>query len=247
MEFIKIKKEEIVEHNLTLTRKRPFIDLGVISLESKKECFEFAKAMTFNKQGEQRNHRSGGTEQRDQYQIFNDTIEGKLSEFAVYEYLSQKGIKVQKPNLDTYQLGKWDDADFIFNGHKISVKSTKYYGNLLLLEKKDWNEKGQYIPNGNENYDATILVRLRPYPYDLFKSPSLAIYYPHIDSDVVKSEIHFDIPGFITQEDLVSLIKNGFEIKKGDKLGNKTVDADNYYCQAGNMRPIEDISKILNN
>ena len=46
-----------------------------------------------------------------------------------------------------------------------SRKSTKSYGDLLLLETKDWNDDGEYIPNkdkGNFRYDYTILVRFSP-------------------------------------------------------------------------------------
>ena len=47
----------------------------------------------------------------------------------------------------------------------INIKSTKYYGDLLLLERADWNHEGRYIPNlDRENviYDFFVLVRIKP-------------------------------------------------------------------------------------
>jgi hypothetical protein len=45
----------------------------------------------------------------------------------------------------------------------ISIKATKHFGQLLLLETKDWNNNGQYIPNlsleKQSQYDYFILVR----------------------------------------------------------------------------------------
>lgn len=51
----------------------------------------------------------------------------------------------------------------------------------------------------------------------------------------------FDIPGFITNDDLKYLIKNKYIINRGDLLNGKTkMDANNYYCH------IEDMHNILN-
>jgi hypothetical protein len=54
----------------------------------------------------------------------------------------------------------------------------------------------------------------------------------------------FDATGFITKDILMQLITNGFILPQGSLLNGKTkMDADNYYCQAGDLYPI---SKILN-
>lgn len=50
----------------------------------------------------------------------------------------------------------------------------------------------------------------------------------------------YDIPGFITHEDLCYVIKNEHIIKQGSILNGSTkIDADNYYVQTGDMRNIE--------
>jgi len=71
-------------------------------------------------------------------------------------------------------------------------------------------------------------------------------------SDITKKEIsdlfsnvkfEFDIPGFITNEDLVYLIKNNYIIRKGQYLNGKTkMDASNYYCQCSDMRTLKKLT-----
>ena len=58
-----------------------------------------------------------------------------MCEFAVYSELSIK-YEINEPDLIEWDLGKWDDVDFTIFDKTISVKSTKYFGNLLLLEKR---------------------------------------------------------------------------------------------------------------
>ena len=109
--------------------------------------FNFAYDMTFGN-GEHRDHRTGGTINRKKGQIFINTFQGKLSELGVYNTFSQSNKeaynKLSKPDFDVYGLGEWDDSDIELNEIKFSIKSTKFYGNLLLLETKDWSEKGEY-------------------------------------------------------------------------------------------------------
>ena len=74
--------------------------------------FDFAYKMTFGNEGEHRNHRSGGTHNRKLGEIFADTFQGKLSEFAVYNTL-YKDFEMAVPDLEVWKLGKWDDVDLI--------------------------------------------------------------------------------------------------------------------------------------
>ena len=48
----------------------------------------------------------------------------------------------------------------------------------------------------------------------------------------------FDIPGYINNSDLKTIIKEQHLILKNNILGSKKVDADNYYVQAGDLRSI---------
>ena len=230
-------------NSLTINSKKSFSRELNISKDNFIKAFNFAYSMTFGANGEHRNHRSGGTHNRRNGEIFCDTFQGKLSEYAIYQFFSGK-YDIEEPDVSCYELGKWDQFDFRINNKIVSVKSTKHFGNLLLLETKDWTANGEYIPN-NEAIDYTFLVRVE----DLITSTMKAnrLYY----TDNISKEqlwnilgnliIHYDIPGYITRDDLIYLITNNYIIRQGEFLNGTTrMDAENYYCQAGNMRNISD-------
>ncbi len=239
-----------------INQRVSFKPIGKFDRDILKEVANFSWKMTFGKEGEHRKNRSGGSKERTLGEIFSNTFQGKLAEYAVYNYLKNKNVTTDKPDFTTYELGKWDSYDIKIDDKKIAIKSTKHYGNLLLLEVKDWNNQGLYIPNITEDegkYDLFIVVRIRPSSEDQFK------YIKNIDSKK-EAEKHigeirknlnlnweFDIPGYITQEDLKTIINKEFIIKEYSKLQSHktTMDADNYYVQFGDMRRIDSLINIL--
>ena len=251
MVFEKLKKEN---NSYYITQPRNFIGLKFLTSDCIQMCFEFSYDMTFGLEGQHRNYRSGGSHNRKNGEIFINTFQGKLAEFAFYNLLNNYSINCQKPDTSKYELGRWDSCDFVVRKKKINIKSTKYYGNLLLLEEKDWNTEGVYLPNYNtENisvYDYFILLRLKPSGEELMKM-SRALYSNSIDRNILQRIIdsaswEFDIPGFCTLNDFKLVIKDGFIIPKGGLLNGKTkMDADNFYLQAGDLKSIEEIIKIL--
>ncbi|WP_439328518.1 hypothetical protein [Lonepinella sp. BR2357] len=223
-----------------ITKKVNFSPLGVISENALKDTFEFSFNMTFGEQGEHRGHRTGGIHNRRKGEIFANTFQGKLAEFAVFEHFSRKNIEVSKPDLGVWELGTWDDFDLLVGDLTVSIKSTKSFGNLLLLEKDDWDENARYKPN-NKSYDFTFLVRTYPFCEELMKNNRI------LYSDVIKIEQlreiifgvewKFDIPGYVTRVDLIQIIKNKQIIPQGSMLNGSTkMDASNYYIQAGDLR-----------
>jgi hypothetical protein len=247
-----LEKLDSRKDGLYITRKKDFIPLGTFKEQTIQKTLDFAYEMSFGKDGEHRDHRSGGTHRRKNGEIFANTFQGKLSEFAVYNQL-YKDYELEKPDLATYGLGEWDDCDFIINGIKVSIKSTKSFGNLLLLESKDWNESVEYIPNlvkGTALYDIFILVRIEPYCEDLLKK--MKILYSQtqnkesLESLILTQKWKYDIPGFVSKEELKFAITNKHIIKQGQMLNGRTVmDAENYYIQSGDMRPIKNIKEVL--
>lgn len=234
--------------SLMINSKRYFSTGIELDFYYYKKAFDFSYDMTFGNQGEHRNHRSGGIHQRKNGEIFCDTLQGKISEFAIYQIFKEK-FYIPEPDTQCFKLGKWDQFDFSIKDKVISVKSTKDFGNLLLLETRDWNEYGEYIPNNNEPIDYTFLVRIKDRITSTLKANRL-YYTNQIDkaqlwnllSDII---IVFDIPGFITQEDLIYLIRNNFVIRQGEYLNGTTrMDADNYYCQTGNLRKLEEFFEV---
>jgi len=221
--------------------------------ETINRVFEFAYAMTFGN-GEHRDHRSGGNIRRKKGQIFINTFQGKLSELAVYNTFSQLNKvaynKLSKPDFDVYGLGEWDDSDITLDSIKFSIKSTKFYGNLLLLETKDWNNKGEYLPNINTDknfiYDYFVLVRIKPDGECMMKCLEF-LYSDDINREKLYSLIksatwEYDVVGYITNEDLKFLIQNEFILPKASQLnGKEKMDAENYYIQSGDMKNFQQL------
>lgn len=239
-----LNKMKVTEKGLFINRPEPFIPVSTFKKETIKTTFDFAYEMSFGASGEHRDHRSGGTHIRKKNEIFANTFQGKLSEFAIYNTL-YKIFNLPKPDLSTYGLGEWDDYDFVIDDKKISIKSTKSFGNLLLLEKKDWNKSAEYIPNiskGKSVYDFFILVRIKPYCEDIFKDFKFSDFQnkENLKSKILSLTWEYDIPGFITKDDLKYAINNNYIIKQGEKLNGKVkMDADNYYIQAGDMKSLD--------
>lgn len=230
-------------NSLFINSKKSFDNKLKVNEEYVKKVFEFAYSMTFGNDGEHRNYRSGGTHRRRNSEIFCDTFQGKLSEYAIYQFFENK-FYIEEPDVSCFKLGIWDQFDFKINDKIISVKSTKHFGNLLLLETKDWTVNGEYKPNENEPIDYTFLVRVKDEVVSMLKSKRM-YYCDYIDKDelwnMIKGlDFSFDIPGYITKEDLIYLINNKFIIKQGEMLNGSTrMDAENYYCQVGNLRNVE--------
>lgn len=133
-----------------------------VSNNSIRKTFEFAYRMApeFH-----REYRTGGKYIRKPNEIFVNTFTGKLSEFALYEYLLKYDIVVDVPDTRIYPRNVWDQEDLIVTvssekTYRMNVKSTKHFGHLMLLEKGDYDKNGVYIPDGSTS-DFYVLVRLQ--------------------------------------------------------------------------------------
>lgn len=237
-------KLSVQNNNYFITSRAPFRPIDKIPNEFIEKAFEFAYQMTFGKDGEHRDHRSGGIHIRKKGEIFANTFQGKLAEYGVFMILNRKGLGVDEPDINVFGLGVWDSADLFIKNKSVSIKSTKAFGNLLLLETKDWDDNGKYIPN-NKEYDFTFLVRMNPYCEDLLKKHRL-LYLNDVPKEKLREIIFaetwlFDIPGYVTRDDLVQVIQNKFIIPQGAMLNAGTqMDASNFYIQAGDFRTIEE-------
>lgn len=246
------KKMTVNGISKTVNSRVQFNQIGQINPTYVEKVFEFAYAMSFGDEGWHRRNRTGGLHNRKNGEIFANAFQGKISEYAIYQELNSN-YRLEEPDLSVFGEGVWDDSDFIIKDKKISVKSTKSFGNLLLLEQDDWNSLGQYIPNlesSDGNYAVTILARIKPFCEDIMKKMCV-LYSNQVNKDDIKKTIMkqnwvYDIPGFITQLDLVNIIKDEHVIFRGDMLNGKIpMDADNYYVQAGNMRKLNELNQFL--
>lgn len=241
--FDYLKKEG---NSYYITQKLPFRAMGTFKTNTIQRVFDFSYNMTFGHIGEHRNHRSGGVHMRKSGEIFANTFQGKLAECALYNELYRRGIKSTLPDFEQYGLGKWDVTDLEVNNKSISIKSTKAFGNLLLLETKDWNSEGKYIPN-DKAYDFSFLVRMNPYCEEILRKNRL-LYSEEIDQLELMSIINdcsweYDIPGFVSLSDLVYVINQNYILPQNALLNGTTkMDAENYYVQAGAMHSIDEFT-----
>lgn len=235
------------------TRTRAFLSIGTISNDQLDKCISFAYNMTFANTGAHRDHRTGGQARRKKGQIFANTLQGKIAEYAIYNELKNVYHNITEPDLSVYQLGAWDDSDLTINNKKLSIKSTKHYSQLLLLETRDWDANGNYIPNTNngnsKHYDYFILVRIKAQIEQIMKKHKLlysntitSIEFNELKNSILASDWSYDIPGFITHNDLVELINRNFRIPRNALLNNTRMDATNYYVQAGDLRSIDTLN-----
>lgn len=232
----------------SFSRKADFAEFGVLDATTVQKTFDFAYDMTFGAIGQHREHRSGGTAGRKNGEIFADTFQGKLAEFAIYFSLKNQ-FEVSAPNLDKWALGKWDAFDLSVNGANVAIKSTKWFGQLLLLETEDWDEEGNYKPNGeNGRYDLLFLVRMKPCCSEILQQQRL-FYSNRAHRETLQTALStqtwaYDTPRFITRAELVALIEKGFSIPRGSTLNGKTrMDANNYYCQLADMHPVTELAQ----
>ncbi len=236
-----------------ITASKSFAPLPIAD-DRKHMVFDFAYGMTFGGGGEHRSYRSGGQHSRKPGELFADTFQGKMAEFFLYEYFKSKGISTATPDTDQWDLGKWDSCDLTARGRKLNVKSTKSFGNLLLLETKDWTRNAEYIPNkaqGTSVYDFFLLLRIDPFCSDLLKSERL-LYSFQAERSALQRLIcgrtwRFDIAGWITRDELAAAIAAGHILPQNACLNtvNTRMDAENYYVQAGDMHGIEELTAIL--
>lgn len=220
---------------------------GKLKSKTIDDVFEFAYKMTFSAEGEHRNHRSGGDHRRRNGEIFANTFQGKIAECAACNYFYRFDNSVA-PDFSVSKLGEWDSVDVTVMGKTFAVKSTKHYGQLLLLETKDWDYRGNYIPNlkqGVFSYDGIILIRLKPSCEEIMKKNRL-LYVDSVDRNALYALISretwtYNYVGFLSNSDLKAIIKRQQIIPKGAMLNGSTpMDAENYYVQAGDFRNIQD-------
>ncbi len=232
------------------TRKVPYKKVRELKDETIERVFDFAYTMAFDEK--HRKTRSGGKIKRKNGEIFANTFQGKLAECAAVNFFYKYDNAIQI-DFDTYDLGIWDKVDLTVCKKEVAVKSTKHFGQLLLLETKDWNGSGEYIPNigtPNSSYDFIVLVRIDPSCEDIMKANRL-LYKDNIEKTILKNLIKkqkwsYDYVGYITNGDLKQIINDKHIVPQGALLNGKTpMDAENYYVQAGDMRKLSDLDKIF--
>ena len=233
-------------------RRKDFV-LNQIPKEMLEDVKNFAYEMCFGS-GHHRRHRTGGQIIRKAGEQCCNTFQGKLAEVVLRYFLISHGLSCGLPDFDIYGEGIWDDSDLTVNGKTLSVKSAAFFSNLLLLETKDYDDNGNYLPNLNigatASYDYYILVRIKPDIKNLFRKQRLMysneVSKSTIDRILNQESWYYDIAGWISHAEFVSIIRDKNIIPQNALLNGKIpMDAENYYVQSGDMHPIEDLCKTL--
>lgn len=235
------------------TNTVPYKVDGTLKPATIEKVFDFAYDMTFGGKGQHRDHRSGGKHERRNGEIFANTFQGKIAECAACNLFYKMDSSVF-PDFSLYKLGTWDSADITVKEKAISVKSTKHFGQLLLLETKDWDEDAIYIPNrdsGSGLYDVVLFIRMNPNSEDILKSLKLfysdTANYNNLKKSISEKEWTYNYVGYITRDDLQYIIRNRYIIPKGALLNGKMpMDAENYFVQSGDMRPVDSLNNVFN-
>ena len=183
------------------------------------KVFMFSYNMTFGKGGHHRGHRSGGQYSRRNGELFINTYMGKLGEFGLHEYFTGKGFELEEPDLEKWGIGIWDDQDLTVNSKKLSVKGVAHFSQLLLLETKDWDSQGRYLPNlgkGTSESDYLILTRVTD-GKSLMKRNRL-MYSDEVKKVDLAAVLfaqrwEFDIAGFITIEEKQEIVEKGTNVR----------------------------------
>lgn len=246
-EFRRLQKRD---NGYYILEKRPFVRKGKLKAETIETVFNFAYEMAFT--DKHRNTRSGGSKGRTNGEIFANTFQGKIAECAACNFFYRYDPSAV-PDFGTYEKGIWDSVDITVCGKQIAVKSTKHFGQLLLLETKDWDIYGRYIPNIGTStctYDYLLLVRITPSCEDLLRHERL-LYSSQIDKNRLfqiccSQKWEYDYAGYITRDDLIHIIRNGYVLPKNSMLNGKTaMDAENFYVQAADLHEIESLEGMF--
>lgn len=111
----------------------------------------------------------------------------------------------------------------------------------MLLETKDWNSEGMYIPNHDLSktavYDYFVLARIKPDIKFILKDVPES--KENLWQEIEKAVWFYDIPGCCSVKTIRHIIKNQYVISKNALLNGKTkMDAENYYIQSGNLHNV---------
>lgn len=199
-------------------------------------------------------------------------MEGKLSEFAIYRQLTENFYNKAPrftaflPDFQVTGSNYWDNMDLAIydksldRNISLAVKSTKSFGSLLFLEKGDWHRDGTYLTGTNFRYfDYFFLVRIDWKGRNKLRMPAYSSekqFRSEVSKLFVYDNFYFDCPGFVPNSIIREIIDSNQCIHQGDyllssekdklNLANRLhMDADNYYLQACDFCPLNQLIDCL--
>ena len=221
-----------------------FKEIGQLSEEQVREASFFSiKASTQTK-----TNSHNGNKKRTEFDIYKDTLEGKLGELSVTTQAQKLGYDVDV-DFNNYGQGKWDSYDLkVFKNSTIEswqIKTSKSFSQLFLLEEGDYGKNGIYKYNKQQMiYNKFFLQRIKINDNRILND----FFYRRNQPDSMLSKVHitYDIARFLTYDELVNqiikenqILKAGWRIKATEFSSNScALEVNNYYAQLCDMHPI---------
>jgi hypothetical protein len=163
---------------------------------------------------------------RNKWEIFKNALQWKLAEVWFYNYYTTKWKKMEKPDFWVWERWKWEDCDMIINDKKISIKSTKHFWNLLLLEKDRYSKDWLYLEPADWKepikHDLIYFIRVK------WIDSSNPNDYKSIQN------IDIEITWYITHEIFIDIINQKLIIEKWNILWIPMI-VDNYYICSSDL------------
>lgn len=189
-----------------------------ISLEQLNQCLDFASKMAY-----WWNHQPLAfwweNYNRTEWEIFKNALQWKLAEVWFYNFYIAKWKEIPYPDFWVWERWVWEDCDMIINDKKISIKSTKHFWNLLLLESNRYSSDGLYLEPAKWTepikHDLIYLVRVK----------WVDSYNP---AEYKLENIEVEITGYIKHNEFLEIIRTDQKIKQWVKLWIPLI-VDNYY------------------
>ncbi len=194
-------------------------------------------------------HFNDDEEERTPRQKKCDATQGKIGEFAVYKMLKERGYDLKEPDWTTIRdKGEYDDGDLFLGDLKIQVKTNTSRNDLFKLKKEQFDANGFYHNWGKKQpilYTYFFMCRINPGVRNAFESLSDSEFTLENVLGLIR-DINFriEITGFININDFRKIIAENHYIPVNTKINNSySFKKEFYYCQAGDLRDIDEISK----
>lgn len=179
---------------------------------------------------------------RNKWEMFCDTLEGKIGELCFQKWWESMFNEDIGLNLDSWERGEYEESDFTIHGLKYQIKTIKQFANLLM-----WVH-GQ---NSIEVYSKTDFMFLcRTNIIEQFtkvKGRSIVReFLPYFDtkSDALIDKViriltaklfTCEVTGFIDNDMIRHAIRRSEMLHKGEIIGTKKLRADNDYVVVSDL------------
>ena len=188
-------------------------------------------------------------EERTSRQKKCDATQGKIGEFAVYKMLKEKGYDLEEPDWTTIRdKGESDDGDLFLGDLKIQVKTNTSKNDLFKLKSEQFDSNGIYHNWGKKPpilYTYFFMCRINPGVRNAFETLSDSEFtLENVLSLITNINFRIEVTGFININDFRKIIAENHTIPINTKInGSFSFKKEFYYCQTGDLREIDEISK----